>query len=187
MNEIGQKIKEIRKKKGLSQEELAESAKVNLRTIQRIENNENEPRGKTLNLICEVLDINIEDILDYGKKEDKSYLIVFHLSVLAFLAIPIGNIIIPLILWVNKKNEIVGLKQTGVNLLNFQIIWSIVTFICTTVWVLGKIMKHEYREILLIVAIGFYALNIILPILSAIRIYKGKTTSCYPNIIKLVR
>ena len=93
MNEIGKKIKEIRKKKGLSQEELAESAKVNLRTIQRIENNESEPRGKTLNLICEVLDINAEDILDYGKQTDKSYLTIFHLSVIVFLAIPVGNII----------------------------------------------------------------------------------------------
>ena len=46
MNEIGKKIRDVRKKKGLSQEELAESAKVNLRTIQRIENNESEPRGK---------------------------------------------------------------------------------------------------------------------------------------------
>jgi transcriptional regulator with XRE-family HTH domain len=58
MNEIGKKIKELRKKKGLSQEELAEFSKVNLRTIQRIENDENEPRGKTLNLICEALDVN---------------------------------------------------------------------------------------------------------------------------------
>ncbi|MBZ9786684.1 helix-turn-helix domain-containing protein [Psychroflexus sp. CAK57W] len=57
MNEIG-------KKKRLSQEELAESAKVNLRTIQRIENDESEPRGKTLNLICGVLDINTEGILE---------------------------------------------------------------------------------------------------------------------------
>ena len=46
MNLVGVKIKELRKKKGFSQEELAETAKVNLRTIQRIENNENEPRGK---------------------------------------------------------------------------------------------------------------------------------------------
>ena len=60
MNKIGKKIKEARKKKGLSQEDLAESAKVNLRTIQRIEKNENEPRGKTLNLICSVLDITLK-------------------------------------------------------------------------------------------------------------------------------
>ena len=102
MSEVGQKIKELRKKKGLSQEELAEFAKVNLRTIQRIENDESEPRGKTLSLICEVLNINLEDVLDYGKQPDKSYLTIFHLTVLTFLAIPIGNIIVPLIMWMNK-------------------------------------------------------------------------------------
>ncbi|WP_373941866.1 helix-turn-helix transcriptional regulator [Polaribacter sejongensis] len=88
MNNIGQKIKDVRKKKGLSQEELAELAKINLRTIQRIENNENEPRGKTLNLICQVLDLNTEDILDYGMQTDKNYLISIHLSVLLGLFIP---------------------------------------------------------------------------------------------------
>ena len=62
MSIIGNKISEHRKAKGLTQEELAELSKVNLRTIQRIENDENEPRGKTLILICEVLDINIEDL-----------------------------------------------------------------------------------------------------------------------------
>ena len=128
MNKIGEKIKEARKKKGLSQEDLAESAKVNLRTIQRIEKNENEPRGKTLNLICSVLDINTEDILDYGKENDKSYLAIFHLSVLAFLVIPLGNIIMPLILWVNKKEKVIGVNTLGKNILNFQIVWSILSF-----------------------------------------------------------
>ena len=60
MNNIGEKIKIVRKKKGLSQEELADLATINLRTIQRIENNESEPRGKTLHLICGVLDLNAE-------------------------------------------------------------------------------------------------------------------------------
>ena len=119
MNEVGRKVKEIRKQKGLSQEELAEFAQVNLRTIQRIENNESEPRGKTLNLICGVLGLNAEDILNYGKKIDKNYLTFFHLSVLAFLAIPVGNIILPLILWMNNKERIIGLKEIGANLLNF--------------------------------------------------------------------
>ncbi|WP_439482718.1 helix-turn-helix domain-containing protein [Cyclobacterium plantarum] len=67
MSIIGKKISETRKSKGLTQEELAELSKVNLRTIQRIENNESEPRGKTLILICEVLDINIEDLINSKK------------------------------------------------------------------------------------------------------------------------
>lgn len=68
MSIVGEKISEARKAKGLTQEEVAELSKVNLRTIQRIENNESVPRGKTLNLICEVLEIDIEDLL-YSKRQ----------------------------------------------------------------------------------------------------------------------
>ncbi|MBS3739398.1 MAG: helix-turn-helix domain-containing protein [Bacteroidetes bacterium] len=63
MKSIAQKLAESRQAKGLTQDELAEKAKVNLRTIQRIENAESEPRGKTLKLICEVLDINTESLV----------------------------------------------------------------------------------------------------------------------------
>jgi transcriptional regulator with XRE-family HTH domain len=187
MNEIGKKIREIRKQKGLSQEELAESAKVNLRTIQRIENNESEPRGKTLNLICDVLDINAEDILDYGKQPDKSYLTIFHLSVIVFLAIPVGNIIVPLILWMNKKDKIVGLKEIGTNLLDYQIVWTVLTFISITTFALFKIMHYGTYQILFYIFLGLYALNIILPITFAIKTNKGKTENLYPNIIKLIK
>jgi transcriptional regulator with XRE-family HTH domain len=187
MTEIGKKIRELRKKKGLSQEELAESAKVNLRTIQRIEKNESEPRGKTLNLICQVLDINAEDILDYGKQTDISYLTIFHLSVITFLAIPVGNIILPLILWMNKKDKIIGLKKIGANLLNFQIVWSILTFLSITAFAFFKIMHYEFYPILLYVFIGLYAINIILPIIFAIKTQKGQKESLYPNLINLVK
>ena len=44
-------------------EELADQAKVNLRTIQRIENAESEPRGKTLSLICDVLEIDVSQLI----------------------------------------------------------------------------------------------------------------------------
>ncbi len=72
MNWIANKISETRKIKGLTQEELAEQAKINLRTIQRIENSESEPRGKTLNLICEVLEIDSKELIltDNSIRED---------------------------------------------------------------------------------------------------------------------
>ena len=124
MNSIGTKIKEIRLKKGLSQEELAEKSQVSLRTIQRIENNENEPRGKTMQLICESLGANIEELLDYDKKEDSQFLMFFHLSVLCGIAIPTGNIILPLVLWLTKKDKIQGLQKMGARLLSFQIVWT---------------------------------------------------------------
>lgn len=82
MSIIGNKISERRKAKGLTQEELAELSKVNLRTIQRIENDENEPRGKTLILICEVLDINLEDLLN-SKKQIENNINQLHGYILA--------------------------------------------------------------------------------------------------------
>ena len=167
MKEIGNKIKEIRKKKGLSQEELAELAKVNSRTIQRIENNESEPRGKTLSLICDILDINVEDLLDYGKQTDKAYLTIFHLTVLTFMAIPLGNIIIPLIMWMNKKDKIIGLKTIGTNLLNYQILWSILAFKSMTIYSLLKILHYGNYVFLFYVFIGLCVLNVLLPSLSA--------------------
>ncbi len=63
MNPIAKKISEKRKNKGLTQEELAKQAKINLRTIQRIENSESQPRGTTLNLICEVLEIDPKELI----------------------------------------------------------------------------------------------------------------------------
>jgi len=188
MSGIGNKIKEVRKKKGLSQEELAESSKVNLRTIQRIENNESEPRGKTLHLICNILDINAEDILDYGKQEDKSYLVVFHLSVIVFLVFPVGNIILPLILWVTKKDKIIGLREIGANLLNFQIFWTVVAFISVVAFAVSQILHYGIIAvpIYIYMIIILYAINIILPVLFAIKMSKGSTKNLYPNIIKFI-
>ena len=59
MISIADLISNTRKRKQLTQEELADLSKVNLRTIQRIENSENVPRGNTLKLICEALDLNV--------------------------------------------------------------------------------------------------------------------------------
>jgi transcriptional regulator with XRE-family HTH domain len=59
MSSIADLIVNSRKSKNLTQEQLAELSKVNLRTIQRIENNENTPRVYTLKLICDILEIEI--------------------------------------------------------------------------------------------------------------------------------
>ena len=57
MVSLGELIYNSRKNKNITQEELAELSKVNLRTIQRIENNENKPRESTLRMLFEVLEI----------------------------------------------------------------------------------------------------------------------------------
>ena len=187
MNEIGNKIKELRKKKGLSQEELAELASVNLRTIQRIESNESEPRGNTLNLICKVLDINAEDILDYGKEADDSYMICFHISVISFLVFPLGNIILPMILWLTKKDKIIGLKELGANLLNYQIVWTVFAFLSLAIWMFSKFMHWQLFGFMLCVPIVLAVLNVVLPVYFAFRFKKKERYRKYPVLIKLIK
>ncbi len=53
--ETGKKISELRKEKGLTQAELAEKCKISVRTIQRIESAEVEPRYYTLKIIFSCL------------------------------------------------------------------------------------------------------------------------------------
>ena len=186
MTNIGAKLKETRKRKGLSQEELAEEAKVNLRTIQRIESCESEPRGKTLHLICTALGVQAEEILDYGRQEDSAYLAMVHASVLVFLLIPLGNIILPLILWTNKKDRILGLQALGANLLNYQILWSILAYSAISAYALLKILHWEGQAWFLYSFAGLYVLNIILPVYFAVQLKKGKNTVSYPTFIHFI-
>lgn len=62
--ELGRKIAELRKSKGLTQEELVEKCNLNVRTLQRIESGEVTPRIYTLKIIFSVLDYNFNDSLE---------------------------------------------------------------------------------------------------------------------------
>lgn len=187
MNTLGNKIKELRKKKGMSQESLAEAANVNLRTIQRIEKGESEPRGKTLNLICEVLEVNVEDILNYGKKSDEDFLAVFHLSVLSFLIFPLGNILLPLILWLTRKDKIIGLNEIGSTTLNFQITWTVVTFTSIIAYASFKIMHYPLGIYFFYLFILLYVVNIVVPVVLALRVKKGGDSAKYPKLLTIIR
>ncbi|MBP8994483.1 MAG: helix-turn-helix transcriptional regulator [Bacteroidales bacterium] len=59
--ELGKKIAELRQAKGLTQTELAEMCNLGLRTIQRIESSEVNPRSFTLRVIFASLDYEIQE------------------------------------------------------------------------------------------------------------------------------
>lgn len=67
--QLGQKIQEWRKAKGLTQEELVERCNINVRTIQRIEAGEVTPRSYTVKAILEVLDVNPGEMRNFAMEE----------------------------------------------------------------------------------------------------------------------
>ena len=64
---LAQGVKDLRKAKGISQEELAENSGLSLRTIQRVENKETEPSGETLKRISTALDITPDELLNWNE------------------------------------------------------------------------------------------------------------------------
>lgn len=59
--DLGKRIAELRKAKGLTQEELVEKCNINVRTLQRIESGEVTPRSYTIKTIFTALDYNFYD------------------------------------------------------------------------------------------------------------------------------
>jgi transcriptional regulator with XRE-family HTH domain len=105
--ETGKLIKELRIKKGMTQEELADKTEVSARTIQRIENGEVDPRAYTLQMIAKALDVDFSLFAENELKEKQepqkidgnNWLALIHLSGIIPLIFP------TLVLWNNKKDK----------------------------------------------------------------------------------
>ena len=190
--ELAQKIKALRNRKGYSQEELSEKTGLSLRTIQRIENGETEPRGDSLKRLAETFGVSPDEIVDWTIQEDKGFLVSLNLSALSILIFPLLGILIPLIIWISKKDKIRNLNDIAKDLLNFQITWIIAFFIGYMLTIISTVLKvsHTFSSsvtsILLssgmILTIILYMYNLIFIIMNSIKISKGKTVAYYPKI-----
>ena len=61
---LGEKIKLIRKSKGISQEELASTLKINRNFLSRIETGKSEPTASILKNIAKLFNIDLNSLLD---------------------------------------------------------------------------------------------------------------------------
>lgn len=71
---LGDKIKQLRKNKGISQEELAGMLKINRNYLSRIETGKSEPTSSILKNIAEIFSVDLNsllDITDDDKNTDK--------------------------------------------------------------------------------------------------------------------
>ena len=116
--------------------------------------------------------------INEGLKEDKQLLVIMHLSQLidVFSAGTLG-FIIPLVLWLTKKDEIKYMDEQGKAILNFRIsmfIYAIISVILLLV-VIGVVG---------LVIIGI--LLIVYPIVNAINVSNGKDPY-YPLSIEFIK
>ncbi|HSO86308.1 MAG TPA: helix-turn-helix domain-containing protein [Draconibacterium sp.] len=184
-SELSKRVKELRARKGLSQEQLAENSGLSLRTIQRIENGETEPRGETLKRLMNALEVAPDDLMDWSIAEDKGFLTAVNLSALGFFVFPLLGILIPLIMWISKKDKLKDINKTGKEILNFQITWNLLVFLTYIFFMGGILFVHSFMRnpFTLVGIIGFlYIYNFVLIIINTVKIYNGNEIKYYPKI-----
>lgn len=192
--ELAQRIKELRNRKGFSQEELSEKTGLSLRTVQRIENGETEPRGDSLKRLAMAFNVSPDEIIDWTVQEDKGFLISLNLSSLSFFLFPLLGIIVPLIIWISKKDKIRNVNEIAKEILNFQITWTMILFIGYISIILNAGIRMRttgdinptvvttmvMMNFLLLAVMYLYNLTMIL--INAVRINKGKKVFYTPKI-----
>ncbi|MTI31815.1 serine hydrolase, partial [Xanthovirga aplysinae] len=114
-----------RKLKGYTQEELSGKTTVTIRTIQRIEKGEVSPHLQTIKLLAVALDIEVDDLLTLeNPKEEaiqKKWLLLMHGTPILGFVLPIFNILLPLFLWIHKREDNPIYNHHGIKVINFQI------------------------------------------------------------------
>ncbi|WP_297335553.1 helix-turn-helix domain-containing protein [Algoriphagus sp.] len=184
-NSIGKKLKNYRVKAGYSQEELAGQAGVSLRTVQRFENGETTPRGDTIKRLFQIFGKSPEEVLDWSHEENKGFLYTLVLSGLLFLFSPLLGLVIPLVLWLNRRNKIAGVDYLGKKLINFQLTLLIPYYTFRLISYLRMIPSLNHGEVnigyfqnsikgLLWVTMIVFGLVILLTAINAYRLYKNQ-------------
>jgi uncharacterized Tic20 family protein len=192
---IAKKIIHFRKLKGITQETLSEVTGLNVRTIQRIEAGEVDPRLYTLKSIADALDVNLEELLPEPTQHELNQIAVLHITPIAFFFFPIiGNVMVPFIFWMLKREEVNGINKHGKDILNGQLTYSIIAglilvaqtaiVIVPAVFFRRNLIPHElYPYIPVYFALGLLTSLFIFgifPALNAMRVYSGKEAWKYP-------
>ena len=111
-------------------------------------------------------------------REDKQLLVLTHLSQLLDFVSGVGGFIVPLIIWLIKKDEIVDMDRQGKEILNFRISMFIYILICIPLILLLGL------GILGLIVIGFFYL--IFPIVNAVKVSNGQEPN-YPLTLKIIK
>lgn len=111
-------------------------------------------------------------------KEDRQMLMYMHLSQLLFLVSGIGGIVVPIILWQLKKDEIQDMDYQGKEVVNFQI--SLFIY-----YAIAGVLAILLIGIPLLFVLGI--INIIFPIIYGIKANDGQKEIRYPLTIRFIK
>lgn len=108
------------------------------------------------------------------KRIDTSLLVITQLSQLLTYITGFGGLVVPLIIWLSKKDEVVGMDEHGKQIINFQLTILLLGFISIpAILLLGL-------GILMLIFVGI--VGFVMPIVNAIRANNGEAPSQFCTI-----
>ncbi|WP_224488112.1 DUF4870 domain-containing protein [Robertkochia flava] len=168
-------LKSIREQKGYTQNDLAAKTGLSLRTIQRLENTNKVPKGFTLSALAEEFNMDPSALqakfINTKRSRDSEIttIRIINLSVLSFLGIPFGNLILPLILWrSNRDSQLVD--DVGRRIVNFQILFTLILSLLLILLPFTVAKLFPGIPLILISVLLAYLFNIVVIIRTAIKI-----------------
>lgn len=111
-------------------------------------------------------------------RQDRSLLVITHLSQLLDLITGFGGFIVPLILWLTQRERVSAMDEHGKSIMNFQISMFIYAIICI--------------PLILLFGLGLLGLALIAllcfiyPIINAIKANNGEEPS-YPLSMQIIK
>ena len=72
---FGKRLKEIRKRKGLTQEQLADLMGMEVNNISYLEQGKHLPKKENLEKLCQALDVEPKELFDFGYMKTKAEII----------------------------------------------------------------------------------------------------------------
>lgn len=109
-------------------------------------------------------------------RETRQWATILHLSLLSGLLIPLGGLIVPIVIYLLKKDDLPGLVPHGHVVFNWVISFVIYAFICGLLMLIGI-------GFILIWVLGL--LGLVFPIIGAIKANDGEVWQ-YPLSIRFV-
>lgn len=126
-------LRELRLERLLSQEELADSSGISIKTIQRLENGHSKGSAYTLKEIAKALDVDPielspadgrEEVPAIAEEDGRSIVRVMNLSALLVLLVPLSNVIVPLIIFLKFRHHSL-VDKVGRRILTVQILCTL--------------------------------------------------------------
>ncbi|MDH7448161.1 DUF4870 domain-containing protein [Aquimarina sp. 2201CG14-23] len=111
-------------------------------------------------------------------RQDRSLLVITHLSQLLDLVTGFGGFVVPLILWLTQREQVLAMDNHGKSIMNFQISMFIYAIVCVPLILLFGL------GILGLIVIGILCL--VFPIINAIKASNGEEPS-YPLSMEIIK